>query len=349
MLEAIELEDSPIESLDIEQVQAWILLTIYGFLRISYRRGWMSAGRLFRLVQLMRLYEVDVYTAPAPSPACIVSEEKRRTFWMAYILDRLVSIRSGSPLTLVEQMVSTRLPAPEMDFQSSNLFPKTTFLSEGVVFSDHTTISPFQKSIIVVTICGRAMAHHQQSKVECVYGNDVSEDFWSRHQWLETLLTQQELILSLEDPSTSEHLDPTMLFIDMMIHATVLYLYKIVESMPWKSDKHQDIVLECQQRALTAVVKLVTVTKSLLQLSCFKVTILLPTSVCVLFLGCINTHLYQVATTVQLTMSQNLKIYRSTLSHPSSYFPAQTFSSTTPTSIIPWEARPKQYWTCSGN
>ena len=82
----------------------------------------MSAGRVFRLVQLMRLYEVDGYDATAPTPTCIVSEEKRRTFWVAYILDRLVSIRSGSPLTLVEQMVSTRLPAPEMDFQSSRPF-----------------------------------------------------------------------------------------------------------------------------------------------------------------------------------------------------------------------------------
>ena len=56
MLEAMELNDNQIESLNIEQVQAWVLLTIYEFMRVSYRRGWMSAGRVFRLVQLMRLY-----------------------------------------------------------------------------------------------------------------------------------------------------------------------------------------------------------------------------------------------------------------------------------------------------
>ncbi len=271
MLETIELNDNQTESLHIEQVQAWVLLTIYEFMRVSYRRGWMSAGRVFRLVQLMRLYEVDEFGAAEPTPACIVSEEKRRAFWMAYLLDRLVSIRNGCPLTLVEQIVSTRLPAPEMNFQSNKPF-QTSFLSEAIAFSEHTTVSPFQKCIIVVTICGRAMTHHQQSKVECVY-KSVSEDFWNRHQWLETLLTQQELILSLEYPSASEHVDPTMLFIDMTVHATVLYLYKIVESMPWKSEYYQELVLECQQRALTAALHMITLTKPLSQLSCFKVNL----------------------------------------------------------------------------
>lgn len=120
-------------------------------------------------------------------------------------------------------MVSTRLPAPEMDFQSSKPL-QMSFLSEVIVLSEHATLSSFTKCIIVVTICGRTMAHQQQSKVECVY-NNVSEDFWNRHHWLDAILTQQELILSLEYPSASEHVDPTMLFIDMMVHKTVLYLY----------------------------------------------------------------------------------------------------------------------------
>ena len=273
MLEAMELNDNQIESLNIEQVQAWVLLTLYEFMRVSYRRGWMSAGRVFRLVQLMRLYEIDGPGATAPSPTCIVSEEKRRTFWMAYLLDRLVSFRSGWPLTLNEQMVSTRLPAPEMDFQSSKPF-QMSFLSEVIVSSEHTILSSFTKCIIVVTICGRTMAHQQQSKVECVYRN-VSEDFWNRHHWLDTMLAQQKLILSLEYPSASEHVDPTMLFIDMVVHTTVLYLYKIIESMPWKSDEFQETVLQYQQRVLTAAVHINKLTKTLSQLSYFKVSLLL--------------------------------------------------------------------------
>lgn len=105
-LEALELKDTNIESINIEQVQAWILLAIYEFMRTDYRRGWMSAGRAFRFIQLMRLHEIDVPKCIPTQIDWVETEEKRRTFWMAYSLDRFVSIRNGWPLTLTEQVVS---------------------------------------------------------------------------------------------------------------------------------------------------------------------------------------------------------------------------------------------------
>lgn len=104
-LEVVESKDTNIESIDIEQVQAWILLTIYEFTRMNYRRGWMSAGHAFRLIQLMRLHEIDVLNNILFQIDWIETEEKRRTFWMAYSLDRFISIRNGWPLTLSEQVV----------------------------------------------------------------------------------------------------------------------------------------------------------------------------------------------------------------------------------------------------
>lgn len=111
MLEALDSKDNKMEYVEIEQAQAWILLAIYEFMRTNYRRGWMSAGRAFRLVQLMRLYEIDGPNSLTRQHDAIAqadwieTEEKRRTFWMAYTLDRLVSIRNEWPLTLHEQVV----------------------------------------------------------------------------------------------------------------------------------------------------------------------------------------------------------------------------------------------------
>jgi hypothetical protein len=113
ILETIELNDTKMESIDIEQAQAWILISIYEFTRMYYRRGWMSAGRAFRLVQLMGLYEIDGIETSArrrvAEPTSLSwpeTEERRRTFWMAYCIDRLVSIRNRSPLTIGESVVS---------------------------------------------------------------------------------------------------------------------------------------------------------------------------------------------------------------------------------------------------
>ena len=112
MLEALEWKDSNGESNVIEHVQARVLLLIYDFMRTNHQRGWMSAGRCFRLLQLMRLYEIDApenvtkrNNAVEPE-SWIKTEEKRRTFWMAYSLDRFISVRHEWPLTLSEQVVS---------------------------------------------------------------------------------------------------------------------------------------------------------------------------------------------------------------------------------------------------
>jgi hypothetical protein len=42
----------------------------------------------------------------------IGTEEKRRAFWVAYCLDRFISVQNGLPLTLNEEVVSTPLLDP---------------------------------------------------------------------------------------------------------------------------------------------------------------------------------------------------------------------------------------------
>jgi len=106
MLEALGLGSGEDSDLDVEQVQAWVLIATYESMKTHHRHAWMSTGRAFRLVQLMRLHDID---SPAKDPISdtdlIVTEEKRRAFWMAYLLDHLFSIRNGWPITLNEHVV----------------------------------------------------------------------------------------------------------------------------------------------------------------------------------------------------------------------------------------------------
>jgi hypothetical protein len=113
MLEALDLRENDMGLAHVEQAQAWLLVTFYEFLRTNYRRGWISAGRVFRLIQLLRLHEVDSPKNKIGQPNAdedwVATEEKRRTFWVAYCLDRFVSVRNGWPLTLNEEVVSEAL------------------------------------------------------------------------------------------------------------------------------------------------------------------------------------------------------------------------------------------------
>jgi hypothetical protein len=106
MLEGLDLVEDDMQPARIEQVQAWLLVSFYEFSRSNYRRASISAGRAFRLVQLARLYEVDSQESTTEDEDPVLTEERRRTFWVAYCLDRLISMRNRCPLTLIEEVVS---------------------------------------------------------------------------------------------------------------------------------------------------------------------------------------------------------------------------------------------------
>lgn len=170
----------------------------------------------------------------------------------------------------------------------------------------------------------------------------------------------------MEYPSASEDIDPIILFMNMMVYVTVLYLYKIVESMSWESGGYEEIVLECQQRVLTATAHMTTLTRSLSQLSYLQgkcsltyfprirlveisshkqpffllsILVLIPTLTMIRF-GCKNSSIDQVSNTLN---------NRYTLFHPSFYPSAQDFFLATPTLMNPWAAHSGRYWMCSAN
>lgn len=94
------------EAARLEHAQAWILIAVYEFMQAPFERAWISAGRAIRLVQLMRLNEIDKMSDLAlEGDSFVEKEEKRRIFWMAFCLDRCSCVLEGLPLTLNEQEV----------------------------------------------------------------------------------------------------------------------------------------------------------------------------------------------------------------------------------------------------
>jgi len=110
MLEGIDLTDDDFRPVQIEQVQSWLLIAFYEFARCGHRRACISAGRAFRLAQMARLHEVDNPDELVDEDP-IQKEERRRTFWVAYCLDRLICMSNRAPLTLTEDVVSSCVSA----------------------------------------------------------------------------------------------------------------------------------------------------------------------------------------------------------------------------------------------
>lgn len=101
---------------DVELVQAWVLVSTYEFAKTYRHEASTSAGRAFRLAQLMGLHKVD---APLRCPEdvdegdLVAIEEKRRVFWMSFTIETLYSMRNSLPLAINEQPVRTQLQSLE--------------------------------------------------------------------------------------------------------------------------------------------------------------------------------------------------------------------------------------------
>ncbi|RYP78389.1 hypothetical protein DL771_000574 [Monosporascus sp. 5C6A] len=270
LLEESEKKSTSPPATEIELIQAWLLLAIHELVFVDFRRGWISAGRAFRLIQLDWSWYMDASDTAVEPSQWVEAEQKRRTFWMAYCLDRFVSLRSGSPPTFSEQNF-IRLPASESEFQSEQ--PATTgYLAEAIASRGASATSPFVECIVVATMSGRALSHQHLANTQ----PNASQEFWDRHQWNDAILRQRMGVFSLKYPPTVQEADPMLIFIAMMWRTTLLFLSQITERQMSPSDENSSRLAEHARRCSLAVQDVVCLTTKLSRLNWFKVHPLTP-------------------------------------------------------------------------
>lgn len=97
------------EAFTVHHAQCWHLVSIFEAQRMYITRAWMSAGKCVRLVQMMGLHRIDKhgsYIGIIPEAKSLIElEERRRTFWAAYLSDRYASKCSGWPMAINEHEV----------------------------------------------------------------------------------------------------------------------------------------------------------------------------------------------------------------------------------------------------
>ncbi|KAJ5592332.1 hypothetical protein N7537_009236 [Penicillium hordei] len=265
---AIDALDHDIESSSaacLQVAQAWLLLTHYEFRYMSYRRAWLTAGRAFRIIQLAKLHEIDrlngVSINMAHPEAWAEAEEKRRTYWLAYCLDRFLNISDEWPLSLQEEALCIYLPVSESDFQHSRPVLMDSLYDE-IETSGQKMLPPFAETIVLITLCWHSVTFQHAG-----YGDKTSPtngDAWKSHTWLYQIVQQRLILVSLP-PSSPELHDPMRLFTNMLANAAVIWLYNIMETLQVEVD--EDIILV----PLYSAYEIVGLAKPLTRSSFFKV------------------------------------------------------------------------------
>ncbi|KAK3681625.1 hypothetical protein B0T22DRAFT_433896 [Podospora appendiculata] len=321
-----QIRASSQDEIPLEHTQAWLLLAYAELLRIGEHQAMLTAGRAFRLVQMARLYEIDRDREVDQQPSTCRSprtttttthheldetfadtEERRRTFWLAFSLDHFLCLRSEWPLTLHEDMASpsesrpvrTRLPAPESNFQNNQPI-RIPFLPDAISSPPTTTspshLSPFAECVVLAALYGRCMTHrrafanslepatsdlpHQPPKLA-----GVEYPFWMRQDWLASAIEKRVQILVV--PGGPVDSDPMLLFAHMLAHSAVVFLSNTI-TLPERSTTNPDrrwgqrtmeqqlVAAAYERRATVAAFEIVRLARAVPSLSCFKAHPFLP-------------------------------------------------------------------------
>ncbi|XRM45781.1 hypothetical protein ABZX51_008855 [Aspergillus tubingensis] len=282
LLGYLQLVDGDSEIDQIEHVQALLILAVYEFTHHNFRRGWVSAGQGIRLVQLMDLHKLDLDKAYNTGSHhanniedLVCAEEKRRVFWVAYILDRLISLRHESPLTFDERIIATRLPATEETFQTGQLSQMTGFLSNTIIEDRPLLKAELSEMIILASLCGKTVLHRQQAVAEQA-DCGISNSFWERHRWLDAVLVKKSRTISaVQSVTPTLPAEPVSLTPNLMIQSAILYHCMTLDLLA-RATENSETLRQCRQRALLTVQEIIRLTEAVLQLSYFEISPFTP-------------------------------------------------------------------------
>ena len=101
--------------INLRHAQAFILIATYEFKMMIFPNAWLTTSRATRLTQLMGLNRLDGLGLDVKQSLPIAAdwsekEERRRTFWMAFAMDRYASVGTGWPMIIDERDVCTFYP-----------------------------------------------------------------------------------------------------------------------------------------------------------------------------------------------------------------------------------------------
>lgn len=303
-----------------ERIQAWLLLAHCEFLRKPEHQAHLTAERTFRLLQLSRLVELDIHDGNAPtsghstlssstsSPApqtlpdeaWVETEEKRRTLWAAFVLDRLASMLNDRPIMLHEEIIYTRLPMPEQDFQTCNQPTHMGFLLETMSNTEScASLPPFAKCVVLANLFGRCVAHRRLAQSVFLSSSETeSQDFWMRHESLAALaavVTSERQISPVVNSCTPSipRCDPMAAFNRILTSCAYVSLSETAESKPGRTMEDQMQALKYKQLAYQVALDAVSIIQNAPRIAFLKMHPFLPNaiSLLVMFLNATAPHL----------------------------------------------------------
>ncbi|KAI6713424.1 fungal specific transcription factor domain-containing protein [Diplocarpon mali] len=254
-MEADALKGHGEHIISVAHAQTHALLAQYEFKMMSFPRAWMSTGSAIRMCQMIGLHRLD--GAGLDVKECLPvprdwaeREERSRTFWFCFCIDRYASIGTGWPMLIDEKDVLTDMPSSDEAF-NTNKPERTNSLRESMSPSGASKLSSFGSVVLMACLFGRNLIHLHRPDSDGRDG-DINGAFWKRHRNIDNILLNTSLSMPSHLKLPNGIADPNIVFTNMNIHTSTICLH---QAAIYKADKNHlpsSISAESKVRCITA-------------------------------------------------------------------------------------------------
>ncbi|OQV06848.1 Fungal specific transcription factor domain-containing protein [Cladophialophora immunda] len=158
-----------------QMVQAITLLALYDFTACRHRTAWIKIGLAATVAQALHMM-----AEPDPTLPWIIQEERRRTFWSIYLLDKMATCGRSRPPIFQDASCLLHLPGTESTFSFGNSAPAPTLqeFTSGTSL-DVDSIGSFARTIVLAATLSRiaSYAFQQHDTVDAKPPWDHNSDY----------------------------------------------------------------------------------------------------------------------------------------------------------------------------
>ncbi|PTB37144.1 uncharacterized protein TrAFT101_010879 [Trichoderma asperellum] len=148
--------------LSLRLVQSLVLLAAYELSHAIYPCAYSTLGRASRLGLLLGLHDRKNNKLFKGAETWTLREEQRRTWWVIYLLDRLMNIETNLPITVPEPAQDELLPINDDDWDEGKIVPSEPLFTTS--FSSSTSVGSFAKMCQASHMLSKVMRHRASKK-----------------------------------------------------------------------------------------------------------------------------------------------------------------------------------------
>ncbi|KAF2844675.1 hypothetical protein T440DRAFT_548047 [Plenodomus tracheiphilus IPT5] len=210
------------EGMDYRLVQAATLLAIIDFTACKHETAWIKIGVAVSMAQALHMMK-----EPEPTLSFSEQEERRRTLWSIYLLDKMATCGRDRPSLFLDRTIDLQLPCSEASFWMS-LYEKVVTLEDfkSLDGSQIQNMAPSALTIVLVSVLSQtanyAFKHNKES------GQKPPWDHTSEYQIICSQLTRFETIFDSYGDIQKHILDKSRSYDGGPLHITESFVFSYV-------------------------------------------------------------------------------------------------------------------------